>query len=199
MNPYPREFYLQNACIVAQALIGANVVRLVDGLTISGRIVETEAYTGLEDQASHASGGKTPRNTPMWEAPGHAYIYLCYGMYWLFNVTCEPVGEPAAVLIRAVEPVEGKKFMAHRRPVPEKNWANGPGRLTRALAIDGKLNKLDLTTRNGGLWIAPGETLAADRIMTGARVGMGKNVPEPWHSLSRRWWLKDNPFVSFGG
>ena len=196
-TPFVRDFYQQNARIVARALLGAQLVHLVDGQRITGRIVETEAYTGVDDLASHGRVKRTPRNTPMWETPGHAYIYLIYGMYWLFNVTCEPVDQPAAVLIRALEPIEGIDIIARNRPnIVPKNWTNGPGRLTRALGIDQRYHQVDLTTTAGGVWLEPGIDIPEDQVVTGARVGLGKHVAEPWLSIPWRWWVKGNKYVS---
>ncbi|NJL94729.1 MAG: DNA-3-methyladenine glycosylase, partial [Anaerolineae bacterium] len=126
MNPFPREFFAQNARTVARALLGAQLVRVLDGSALSGRIVETEAYTGINDLASHGRAGRTPRNLPMWEDPGHAYVYLTYGVHWLLNVVCEPAGQPAAVLLRAIEPLSGQATMAERRPgLRPRDWTSG--------------------------------------------------------------------------
>lgn len=192
----PREFYAQEAPTVARALLGAALVRRVDGQRLSGRIVETEAYSTLHDLASHGRDRRTRRNLPMWGEPGRAYVYLIYGMYWLFNVICEPVDHPAAVLIRALEPVEGLDVMAeHRAGRPPREWTNGPGRLSRALAITGDHNTLDLT---GGsdLWIEAGDPVPDEAIHTGPRIGLGKRVAEPWFSMPWRWWIADHPYVS---
>jgi DNA-3-methyladenine glycosylase len=178
MSPLPRSFFAQNAILVARGLLGARLVRQHDGQLLSGTIAETEAYTGLDDAASHASRGKTPRNLPMWESPGHAYVYFIYGMYWLLNVTCEPAGQPAAVLIRALQPLDGLPPNTH-----------GPGRLTRAMGIDGCFNRLDLTTTEGGLWIEAGEHIPDEQVTSGARIGLGKAVPEPWRSRPWRFWI----------
>lgn len=194
---YGRDFYTQDARDIARTLIGARLVRVLNRERLSGTIVETEAYTGLDDLASHGRAGKTARNMPMWETPGHAYLYLVYGMYWLLNIACEPAGQPAAVLIRAIEPVEGLATMQlHRGARPERFLTNGPGRLTIALSINGDMNRTDMTITDGGLWIEQAHTVADTQIETGPRIGLGKNVPEPWLSKPWRWWLKGNPFVS---
>lgn len=182
---------------MARDLLGARLVREIGGQRVSGRIVETEAYTGRDDLASHARRGRTPRNLPMWEAPGYAYVYLTYGMHWLLNVVCEPEGHPAAVLIRAVEPLEGLALIAeHRAGVPQKNWTNGPARLTKALCINAADNRVDMTTPHSRLWLEAGTPIPESQVQTGARVGLGKAVPEPWFSLAWRWWVADNPHVS---
>jgi DNA-3-methyladenine glycosylase len=199
-----REFYRQEATIVARALLGAVLVRrLADwggvrlSVRLSGRIVETEAYRTPGDLASHGRHHRTPRNELMWESPGFAYVYLIYGMYWLFNVVCEPVDQPAAVLIRAVEPLEGETIMAeHRAGQPRRLWTNGPGRLGRALAITGAQHGIDLTTPAGGVWIEAGDLVPEDAVSVGPRVGLGKLISEPWLSMPWRWWITDSPFVS---
>lgn len=189
---------MRNATAVARDLLGAVLVRSIGGERVSGRIVEAEAYTGLDDLASHAYRGRTPRNGPMWEQPGIAYIYLVYGMYWLTNVICEPEGSPAGVLIRALEPLEGLDIMAANRPgVAQSQWTNGPGRLSAALGLSGEThNRADLTTGAAGVWIEAGEAVPDDRVQTGPRVGLGRNVLEPWFSMPWRWWIAGNPYRS---
>ena len=192
-----RDFYAQDATLVARALLGAVLVRQIDGRRISGRIVEAEAYRRQDDAAAHSFVGKTARNRPMWETPGHAYVYFTYGMYWLLNAVCEPVDHPAAVLIRAVEPLEGQDMIAaHRAGRPFKQWTSGPGRLTMALRITGDHNRTDLTTPSGGLWIEAGDPVPEEQVRTGPRIGLGQRVPEPWLSIPWRWWVADNPHVS---
>lgn len=193
----PRDFYAQDATIVARALLGAVLCRRLDGMLLAGRIVEVEAYRTPADLASHGRAGRTPRNLPMWEAPGYAYVYFTYGMHWLLNVVCEPPDQPAAVLIRALEPVAGLEQIAARRAgLPQTAWTSGPGRLTRALAIDGTHNRADLTTPDSGLWIAAGEPVPDAQVACGPRIGLGKHVQEPWLSIPWRWWLDGNPHVS---
>ncbi len=192
-----RDFYTQNACVVARELLGARLVRKIDGQRMSGIIVETEAYTGVNDLASHGRLKRTPRNLPMYENPGHAYVYLTYGMHWLLNVACEPEGHPAAVLLRAIEPVEGLDLMAERRPNrPAKEWTSGPARLTLAIGVDGQQNRVNLTDEQAGLWIEQGTPIEDTQVSTGPRIGLGKRVPEPWFSMAWRWWISDNPYVS---
>lgn len=193
----PRDFYAQDALTVARGLLGTILVRAVDGRRVSGRIVEVEAYHGQADAASHSHRGRTPRNAPMWEAPGYAYVYFTYGNHWLLNAVCGPDGLPAAALIRAVEPLDGLDVMAaNRAGRPFTQWASGPGRLTRALGISGALNRADLTSGAAGLWIEAGEAVPDEAVSAGPRIGLGPRVPEPWQSLPWRWWIAGNPHVS---
>ncbi len=171
---------------------------LENGVRVSGRIVETEAYTGLDDLASHGRKKRTPRNLVMYGPPGHAYVYFTYGNWWLPNVVAEPEDQPAAVLIRAVEPVEGLDEMASRRPDrPPEEWTNGPAKLALAMEIGKALNGVDMTTTANGFWIEPAETVPDELVRTGPRIGMGK-TPEPWYSMPWRWWVGGNLYVSKG-
>ncbi|MBK9290247.1 MAG: DNA-3-methyladenine glycosylase [Bacteroidetes bacterium] len=133
-----KSFYLSDDVVhQARMLLGCRLFSKVDGILTSGIIVETEAYAGINDRASHAFGGRfTPRTKTMYEEGGCAYVYLCYGMYELFNVVTGPQGVPNAVLIRAVHPLEGLDVMMHRRGKNQKNGlADGPGKLSIALGI----------------------------------------------------------------
>lgn len=192
-----KTFYNQHACMVARHLLGARLVHHINGQRVSGIIVETEAYTGLEDLASHGRAGQTPRNLPMWEEPGQAYVYLIYGMYWLLNVVCEPANQPAAVLIRALEPETGFEIMQANRPkLSQQHWTNGPGKLTLALGVDSRHNRLDITNPTGGLWVEANLSVPDEQVLMGPRIGLGKQVPEPWFSIQRRWWIANNRYVS---
>lgn len=198
-QPLPASFYMPSALTVARRLLGARLVRVLpNGARLSGRIVETEAYSGLDDLASHGRTKPTKRNRPMYGPPGRAYVYFTYGNYWMFNIVCEPEGDPAAVLVRAVEPLEGLDEMAARRPgrAPVE-WTSGPAKLVLAFAISGADNTLDLTTPANNLWLEPGDPVPDDRVRTGPRVGMGQ-TPEPWYSMPWRWWVAGNEFVSRG-
>ncbi|MBP9502458.1 MAG: DNA-3-methyladenine glycosylase [Candidatus Promineofilum sp.] len=198
-DPLPSSFYIQSALVVARNLLGARLVRVLpNGARLAGRIVETEAYTGLDDLASHGHSRRTPRNLPMYGPPGHAYVYFTYGNHWLLNAVAEPTDHPSAVLIRAIEPLEGLDEMAARRPGrPPQEWTDGPGKLTQALGIDGAENRLDLTTTDGRLWIEPDAAIADDLLRTGPRIGIN-SAPEPWLSLPWRFWVGGNPWVSRG-
>ncbi len=173
--------------IVARDLLGRMLVRKLDGIRLSGIIVETEAYQGQEDQASHARAGLTARTSIMYGPPGRAYVYFTYGMHWMLNCSTEPEGLPAAVLLRAIQPLEGLEQIASRRPgQPPQQWCNGPAKLCQALAIDQKLNGTDLCNPEGELWIETGEPAPDNQVTTGPRVGIF-SVPEPWFSKPWRF------------
>jgi len=180
-------FYEQDVVLVARQLLGMRLVRVVDGKQIAGFITETEAYRGEEDLACHARAGKTRRNAVMYGPAGRAYIYFTYGMHWCLNAVCGVTGFPAAVLIRAIQPVEGQDEIARRRAgIPARHWTNGPAKLCKALAIDGNLNGVDLTQPNQTLWIETGEKIADEWVVTSPRVGIDFS-PEPWRSLAWRF------------
>lgn len=148
----PREFYSRDTSEVARDLLGKALVRYSGPEKVGGLIVETEAYYGMDDPASHAYGGKTPRSEIMFGKPGIAYVYLCYGMYYLLNIVTENEGKPGAVLIRALDPVWGIDIMRQRRNT-DRNLTDGPGRLTIALGIDIKNNGADIVKGENGLHI----------------------------------------------
>jgi DNA-3-methyladenine glycosylase len=172
---------------VARDLLGQRLVRQLEGQRLSGIIVETEAYRGEEDLACHAHSGRTRRTAVMYGPPGRAYVYFTYGLHWCLNAVAEPEGFPAAVLLRAIQPLEGHAIIAARRsPQPEALWCNGPAKLTLALGIDGTLNNINLCDPASGLWIEAGETIPDGRIRSGPRIGI-QNVPEPWRSKPWRF------------
>jgi DNA-3-methyladenine glycosylase len=188
MSILQSEFYKRPALDVARDLLGCRLVRVHNGQRMSGWITETEAYQGEEDLGCHASAGITPRTAVMYGPPGHAYVYFTYGMHWLLNAVTGPEGNPAAVLIRAIQPDEGLTAMTENRPYNARNsgWTDGPAKLTQALAINGDLNASDLCSREAGLWIEPGKAVPADRVTQTARVGLN-SVPEPWRSIPWRF------------
>lgn len=143
MSKLPREFYEQETLIVAEKLIGCYLHRIVNGQELIGRITETEAYCGPQDDACHSSKGRTARTEVIFGPPGHVYVYLIYGIWSCFNVVCRPENTAEAVLIRAVEPVAGIDFMIQQRG-KSKNIADGPGKLCQAFAIARQLNSADL-------------------------------------------------------
>lgn len=186
----PREFYTRPAPEVAPALLGCRLVRVLDGVRLSGMITETEAYQGEEDLACHARSGRTHRTETMYGEGGHAYIYFTYGMHWLLNAVTCPAGKPAAVLIRALLPLEGEELMRANRPnqCGTASWLNGPAKLVQALALDGRQNGTDLCDPAGGLFIENGCPVELARVRVRVRVGI-QSVPEPWRSMPWRWTL----------
>lgn len=187
MEALPESFYARDTVEVARDLIGKTLVRQGSGGSITGLIIETEAYRGEEDLACHCRAGRTPRTEIMYGPAGRAYIYLIYGMYWLLNVVTEGEGDPGAVLIRAIEPQQGVDIIARRRAgQPRRNWTNGPGKLSRALAIQGDLNGANICSASGPLFISRGEQVPQELIQTGPRVGLD-SVPEPWRSKAWRF------------
>lgn len=181
-----REFYSGDTVETAQKLLGKTLVRVLDGELLASRITETEAYVGRCDKACHAYNyRRTERTAPLFGPPGHAYIYFIYGMYHCLNFVTEPEGEPAAVLIRAVEPVAGietirrlrfgdKPLTAYRR----KNFMNGPGKVCKGLALTKAENRLDLTGDTLFVCDSPADIglprpiLSKERMRTGPRVGI---------------------------
>ena len=183
-----RDFYERWAVDVAKDLLGKLLVRRIDGRALVGRIVEVEAYRGSDDPASHAYRGKTERNKIMFDRGGLAYIYLAYGIHRLLNVTAEPLGKPAAVLIRALEPIDGIEVMMRFRGTSDLSaLMSGPGKLTEALKIGLELNGLDLTTSD--------ELFIADDGFRGFEVG---SSPRIGVKDRRKWrfYIKGNRFVS---
>ncbi len=181
VKPLPRKFYNRPTLIVARELIGARLVRILDGVKLVGIITETEAYIGETDLACHAKAGRTPRTAIMYGEPGHAYVYFTYGNHWMLNVVTEREGFPAAVLIRAIQPIEGVEVMLERRNGRD---TLGPGKLCQAMGITKSENEVDLTGTTGSLWIEPAIKVPDSRVTKGPRVGLN-NTPEPW--LSKPW------------
>ncbi len=192
-RPLPRRFFARDTVVVARALLGQLLVSEIGrgGRRCLARIVETEAYVGPHDAACHAAGWRrTRRNEVLYGAPGLAYVYFTYGMHWCANVVTEREGFPAAVLLRAVEPVEGLAVMRRRRgDVPDHLLAAGPARLTAALGIDDRMNGHPLT--EPPLWIAAGRRVPGAQIVVGRRIGI--RVAADW---PLRFYVRDNPFVS---
>ncbi len=182
----PRSFYNRPTLTVARELLGARLVRVLDGQRLSGLITEAEAYIGEEDLGCHAKAGLTPRTAVMYGPPGHAYVYFTYGMHWMLNAVTGPEGFPAAVLIRALQPVEGIETISARRAGRD---TLGPAKLTQALGIDRVLNGADLCARTAGLWIEEGIPVPDAKVIVGPRVGLD-TVPEPWKSKPWRFRIK---------
>ena len=203
MSRLPQSFFARPARTVAVDLLGKKLVRRQeDGRLLSGIIVETEAYCDADqpDLACHAdranNGSPTPRTAVMFGPPGVAYVYFTYGIHWMFNIVTGQTGRANAVLIRAIQPVDGIEIMQQNRnnkPIPD--LTNGPAKLAQALHIDKSHNGANLCDPNGVIWVADGEKIPQSAISTGPRIGLGK-TPEPWYSIPWRYWITDNPFVS---
>jgi DNA-3-methyladenine glycosylase len=188
----PRSFYEQSTVEVARQLLGKHLVRKHrDGTTI-GRIVETEAYVGPEDKACHASRGRTPRTEVMFGPAGHAYVYFVYGFHYMLNIVTEERDLPAAVLIRAVEPLKGITLMRQRRGMETlPRLASGPGKLCEAFAIDRTLNGSDLC---GSVLYVRDDGDSTPSFVARPRIGVdyaGKWKHKPWRFL-----IKGSEFVS---
>jgi DNA-3-methyladenine glycosylase len=192
----PREFYTRaNVVTVARELLGKLlVVPAANGKRVSGKIVEVEAYRGPQDRAAHSYGGRrTKRTETMYGIGGSAYVFFVYGMYYQFNVVTGAAETPHAVLIRALEPVDGIELMRRRRNgQPDHNLTNGPGKLCIALGIDRKLDAADLLSKS--VWIEEGEKISRSRIATGPRIGI--DYAEEWTDKPWRFWMRNNSFVS---
>ena len=174
---------------VAPRLLGALLVREIDGVRLVGRIVETEAYHQT-DAASHSYKGQTPRTDVMFGPAGHLYVYFTYGMHYCCNVVTGPSGEGSAVLIRAIEPLEGQGYMQSRRgDVDESQLTNGPAKLCQALCIDKVLNGHDLHEAPLRLLLQP--PLPTENIVQTTRIGISRARDIPW-----RFYEKDNTNVS---
>jgi len=199
----PRRFYTQPTLEVAQKLLGKYLVRIYQGERLVGKIVETEAYLGPRDKASHGYlNRKTARNEAEFLIGGHIYIYLVYGMYWQLNISTYQADKPECVLIRALEPIEGLEIMAKNRNFNSKeltlkeikNLTNGPGKLCQALALDKSFYGEDLT-KSQRIWLEPGEKINPSQIKKAKRIGIDYAGPY-WANRLWRFYLKDNQFVS---
>lgn len=197
----PRTFYARPTLDVARDLIGKVLVRRRNGVLTSGAIVEVEAYIGENDPACHAAPGPTGRNEPLYGTPGFSYVYLNYGIHCLVNVVTEAEGHPAAVLIRALDPLEGIPVMRRRRgraakgrraiaasAIPNHELCRGPGNLTMAMGISLAENRLDLV---GDRLFIEDRGIAVGSIKWGGRIGIRVGTEHPW-----RVYLAGHPAVS---
>jgi DNA-3-methyladenine glycosylase len=188
----PRSFYEQSTIDVAKLLLGKFLVRKHPHGDSVGRIVETEAYIGPQDLACHAAKGRTKRNAVMFGPPGHAYVYFIYGFYNMLNLVTEAKDYPAAVLIRAVEPVTGMELMKRRRRNDElRNLASGPGKLCQAFDIDRSLNGADLC---GKFLYLEDRGEPTPKILSTARIGV--DYAGKWKDKRLRFLVRGNEFVS---
>lgn len=205
IQPLQRAFFSRDPRRVARELLGKVLVRQSDGVNdfkaakkpLTARIVEVEAYLGIEDPAAHAAAGNTARTAVLFGPPGHAYVYFIYGNHYCLNVSCEPEGKAGSVLIRALEPISGLEEMARARGIelhgPKElvKLTSGPGRLAQAFSITrARDNGCDLTSDTGSLWIGE-DGYRAKGIRTTARIGITKAADIPL-----RFVLARNAFVS---
>lgn len=182
-----RAFFARPTLQVARDLIGMRLVRLENGRRIAGYILEAEAYIGEEDQGCHARAGRTKRTEVMYGPPGFTYVYFTYGMHWLLNLVTEGEGFPAAVLLRSIWPSEGLEDIASRREgVAPDRWTDGPGKICRALNIDGSLNGIDTCAPGADIFLEEGLSIPDSAVTNTPRVGLN-NVPEPWKSIPWRF------------
>lgn len=189
-EPLGRPFYGRDTALVAQELLGKTVVRKIRQEVLSGVIVETEAYYGDRDPASRAYRGRKNYNTPMFDEPGRLFIYMVHS-WWLLNVAAHEQGEVGAVLVRALEPVEGIPLMKENRGVSDlHNLTSGPGKLTRALGVTKELHGLDVTDVSTELIIVD-RCYGEFSIDTSHRIGVKKDLPR-----ELRFYIKGSRFVS---
>ena len=186
-------FFQQPTLLVAQQLLGLTLVRSIDGQRLAGKIVEVEAYHQDGDQAAHSFRGKTRRNATMFGPAGYLYVYFIYGMHFCMNVVTEEDGVGAAVLIRAIQPIDGISVMKHYRGPSVKlvNLTNGPAKCCQALSIGRDQDGMSL--QQDDLFLEPGDPLPAQAVKTSPRIGISKSKSLPW-----RFYLEGNPFVSKG-
>jgi DNA-3-methyladenine glycosylase len=189
-----REFFRHPTVEVAKKIIGHRLVHIDSrSRRLSGIIVETEAYVGTQDLACHARSGKTKRNATMWGQPGHAYVYLTYGIHWMLNLVTEREGFPAAILLRGMWPIEGIPLMIERRAGRQfHELVDGPAKICQALSIDGSWDGHDLCAPNSKLFIEFDQTIQSISVTRSPRVGLN-TVPEPWRSMPWRFFI--NPDV----
>jgi len=185
----PQSFYRRSTLSVARDLLGQVLTHETPQGIASGVIVEVEAYLSKKDPGCHAARGKTPRNEVMFGPPGHAYVYFCYGNHYLFNLVTEKEGVPGAVLVRALEPLEGNALMAERRGREEGSLlvSNGPGKLVQALGLGRAHNRMAAFRRP--LYVREAQRAAPVGVTTRIGITEGSELP-------LRFYLKDNPYLS---
>lgn len=198
MTRLTRKFYTRATKKVAKELLGKIIVRRYDAIELRAKIVETEAYLGIEDKGCHTyNDRKTKRTEAMYHSGGYTYIYLIYGIHQLFNVVTEGQNVPEAVLIRAVEPLNNVDILYKNREKPQGSTlvelTNGPGKWTQALKINRQLNQIDLTSSNE-IFIVDQPVLDEDLIVAKKRINI--DYAEEYKDKKWRYFIKDNQFVS---
>jgi len=189
-EPLERSFYRRDTAVVAQGLLGKTIVRRLGLQVLTGRIVETEAYYGDKDPASRAYKGRKNYNSPMFDDPGRLFIYMVHS-WWLLNIAAHEPGEVGAVLIRALEPIEGIPVMEDNRGVTDlHNLTSGPGKLTKALNVTKDLHGLDVTEGSAELKIVD-EGPEGFQTATSHRIGVTRDLPR-----ELRFYVKGSRFVS---
>lgn len=196
MKRLPKSFFQKNTALVAKELLGKVLIFKDKNRILSGIIVETEAYVGPKDLANHASRGKTPRNEVMFDEAGNWYIYLVYGFYNCLNIVTEAKDYPAAILIRALEPLKGLSLMKTNRKTEKlENLTNGPGKLCQAFGIDKKLNYSSAVNKKSPLFIGDiGMKVLPSQIVKTKRIGI--DYAETWKDKPLRFYIKGNKFIS---
>lgn len=195
-----RSFFTCDAVTLAKRLLGQSLVRRVHGIELRGRIVETEAYVGVRDAASHAYEGRlTARNRAMFDEPGVCYVYFTYGMHHCVNFSCATRGDPQAVLIRALEVIQGHdviRKLRNREGISDQALCQGPANLTKAFGIDLSLNAID-TVKSNDLYIELLRRRAprASVMVNTARIGISAKAGR-WRAEALRWYLRDSKSVS---
>lgn len=189
-EPLERSFYRRDTSVVAQELLGKTIVRRLDQQVLTGRVVETEAYYGDKDPASRAYRGRKNYNSPMFDDPGRLFIYMVHS-WWLLNIAAHELGEVGAVLIRAIEPIEGIPVMEDNRGVTDlHNLTSGPGKLTKALNVTKDLHGLDLTEGSAELKIVD-DGYEEFQMATSHRIGVTRDLPR-----ELRYFIRGSRFVS---
>jgi len=193
----PKSFFLNgDVTAISQNLLGKLLVTNIDNQITIGKIVETEAYNGSNDKACHAYLHRnTKRTFVMFKEGGRSYVYLCYGIHFLFNIVTHEEGQPNAVLIRSLEPVEGIGLMKERRGLSvERNLCNGPGKLAQAMGIDKVVNDIVLYENHSPVWIGESNSQETFETVVTTRIGVdyaGEDAFLPW-----RYYIKDNSYIS---
>lgn len=196
MQKLPLSFYTRDLHVVAKELLGKIFVRRLTDKFITGKIVEVEAYDGSIDESAHSFIGKTKRNEVMFNGGGFLYVYFTYGMHYCANVVTGKINDGCAVLIRAVEPIDGIELMSinrfHKTLLTQRdkiNLTNGPAKFCQAFALTKKQNGISLLSNE--IFIVDAEKINSSKIVSSKRIGIKKSVDLPW-----RYFIKDNPFVS---